>query len=105
VYPQLAGVRVEHAWSGLMSYARHTMPQLGQTPEGLWYAMGFGGHGVGPTTAAGELLADALSGQQPLPAEWSRFGLPPVHGLAGLLAAQCQYSWAQAKDAWRDRRA
>ncbi len=29
-YPQLEGVKVEAAWSGLMSYARHLMPQIGQ---------------------------------------------------------------------------
>lgn len=104
VYPQLRDVRIDHAWSGLMSYARHTMPQVGRTPEGLWYAMGFGGHGVGPTTAAGELLADALMGAAALPPALARYGLSPVHGHAGLLAAQAQYSWAQARDAWRDWR-
>ncbi|MET0531598.1 MAG: FAD-binding oxidoreductase, partial [Microvirga sp.] len=29
-YPQLADLKVEIAWSGLMSYARHLMPQIGQ---------------------------------------------------------------------------
>jgi gamma-glutamylputrescine oxidase len=28
-YPQLSGLKVEVAWSGLMSYARHLMPQIG----------------------------------------------------------------------------
>ncbi len=101
VYPQLRGVRVEHAWSGLMSYARHSMPQLGRTAAGLWFAMGFGGHGVAPTTVAGELLAEALSGRAALPAAWGGYGLAPVHGRAGLLAAQARYTWAQLHDAWR----
>ncbi len=101
VYPQLRGVQVEHAWSGLMSYARHAMPQLGRTPTGLWFAMGFGGHGVAPTTVAGELLADALSGRAELPAAWAGYGLAPVHGRAGLLAAQARYTWAQVRDVWR----
>ncbi len=108
VYPQLRGVKVEHAWSGLMSYARHSMPQLGRTPGGLWFAMGFGGHGVAPTTAAGELLADALSGRAELAAAWAGYGLAPVHGQAGLLAAQARYTWAQLRDAgrgaWRSAR-
>src|SRR3990167_6187706 len=63
VYPQLADVKISHAWSGLMSYARHKMPQIGRLPNGLWYAMGFGGHGVAPTTLAGEVLAQALTGE------------------------------------------
>ncbi|NMW26049.1 FAD-binding oxidoreductase, partial [Rhodanobacter denitrificans] len=38
VFPQLKGVRIEHAWSGLMSYARHQMPQIGGDGNGLWWA-------------------------------------------------------------------
>ncbi|MEW6707903.1 MAG: FAD-binding oxidoreductase [Pseudomonadota bacterium] len=101
VYPQLAGVKVEHAWSGLMSYARHKMPQIGRLPEGPWYAMGFGGHGVGPTTLAGEVLAQALTGEATVPAGFGRYGLPPTMGPLGLAAAQLTYWWLQARDALR----
>ena len=61
VFPQLDGVRIDHAWSGLMSYARHQMPQIGAIDDGLWLAQAFGGHGVAPTTFAGELLASAIA--------------------------------------------
>lgn len=98
VYPQLQGVQISHAWGGLMSYARHQMPQLGELAPGLWYAQSFGGHGVAPTTVAGELLAEAISRRQPLDALWQRYGLNPVYGPAGLLAAQTQYSWAEFRD-------
>jgi glycine/D-amino acid oxidase-like deaminating enzyme len=102
VYPQLADVRIEHAWSGLMSYARHKMPQIGRLPDGgPWYAMGFGGHGVGPTTAAGEVLARALTGVAPVPAGFERYGLPRTMGTLGLVAAQATYSWLQWRDAMR----
>ncbi|MDR7333973.1 FAD-dependent oxidoreductase [Roseateles asaccharophilus] len=103
VYPQLAGVRIEHAWGGLMSYARHKMPQIGQLAPGLWFAQAFGGHGVAPTTVAGEWLADAISGRADLPAALQRYGLTPVFGQAGLLAAQASYSWAELRDALRER--
>lgn len=102
VYPQLAQVRVEHAWSGLMSYARHKMPQIGELAPGLWFAQAFGGHGVAPTTVAGELLADAITGRKPLPAALNRYGLTPVFGKLGLLAAQASYSWAELRDALRE---
>lgn len=103
VYPQLAGVRIEHAWSGLMSYARHKMPQIGRLPDGgPWYAMGFGGHGVGPTTAAGEVLARALTGEAPVPGGFERYGLPRTMGALGLVAAQATYSWLQWRDALRE---
>jgi len=101
VYPQLADVRISHAWSGLMSYARHKMPQIGRLPNGLWYAMGFGGHGVAPTTLAGEVLAQALTGEAEIPQGFSRYGLPSTFGPLGRLAAQATYWWMQARDAWR----
>lgn len=104
VFPQLGPVAVESAWSGLMSYARHEMPQIGQLPNGVWYAQGFGGHGLAPTTLAAELIAGALCGEQPpLLDDLAGFGLPSVYRAsgAGLLAAQARYSWLQWCDRWR----
>lgn len=101
VYPQLAGVRVEHAWSGMMSYARHKMPQLGRLPDGMWYAMGFGGHGVGPTTLAGELLACAILGDPDGMRRFEQWGLPSTGGPAGKLAAQLVYWYHELRDLMR----
>jgi len=98
VYPELADVKVDYAWGGLMSYARHQMPQIGQLPDGTWHALGFGGHGVGPTTAAGEMIADAIAGGVPIPAGFARYGLERVWGKAGMMAAQLTYNWAEFKD-------
>jgi glycine/D-amino acid oxidase-like deaminating enzyme len=104
VYPQLAGVRVTHAWSGLMSYSRHHMPHIGRLPTGLWYALGFGGHGVAPTTLGGEVLAQAMMGEAGIPRGLAAFGLLPTHGKLGLAAAQLTYWGLQARDVllgWR----
>ncbi|UPG84083.1 FAD-binding oxidoreductase [Luteibacter aegosomatis] len=91
VFPSLKGVRIEQAWSGLMSYARHEMPQVGTHGNGLWYAQAFGGHGLAPTCAAGEALAEAIaSGEASLP-DYADFGLEPVHRPFGYLAAQGTY--------------
>lgn len=98
VYPQLAGVRVDHAWSGMMSYARHQMPQLGRLPDGLWYGMGFGGHGVAPTTLAGEVIAAAIAGDGGPLARFSTRGLPFAGGPAGLAAAQMTYWYYELRD-------
>lgn len=105
VFPSLRDARVDYAWGGLMSYARHKMPQVGRLPggahQGVWYALGFGGHGVAPTTAAGELLADAIAFGHAIPADFERYGLPRTYRAAGLLAAQASYAWLQWKDRWR----
>lgn len=98
VYPQLAGTKVEYAWSGMMSYGRHKMPQLGRLPEGLWYGMGFGGHGVGPTTLAGDVLAAAIQGDGITLDRFAPWGLPSTGGPAGLLAAQLTYWYYELRD-------
>ncbi len=101
VYPQLEGVRVEHAWSGLMSYARHQMPQIGRIEPGLWLAQAFGGHGVAPTTFAGEVLAAAIAENDPRWREFADYGLVSALKPFGFVGAQLNYWWLQAGDAWR----
>jgi glycine/D-amino acid oxidase-like deaminating enzyme len=102
VYPQLAGTQVDYAWSGLMSYGRHKMPQMGKLPNGLWYGMGFGGHGVGPTTLTGEVLARGLLGDAVALQKFAQWGLPSTAGVAGLLAAQMTYWYYELRDWLRE---
>jgi gamma-glutamylputrescine oxidase len=99
VYPQLADVKIDYAWGGLMSYARHKMPQIGRDADGIWHAIAFGGHGMAPTTVAGEVLAAALAEGRPVPDGFAAFGLTRAFGLAGLAAAQLAYTAYQARDA------
>lgn len=107
VYPSLATLRVDFAWSGLMSYARHKMPQIGRLAagdmRGAWHAISFGGHGVAPTTVAGEVLAAAIAEGRPVPEYFAPYGLARTWGPVGLAAAQASYSWAEARDWWRAR--
>lgn len=98
VYPQLEGTQVDFAWSGLMSYGRHKMPQIGQLADGTWYGLGFGGHGVAPTTLAGELLAQAIANGQSLPKGFERYGLPTTFSYLGLLGAQATYWYYELRD-------
>jgi gamma-glutamylputrescine oxidase len=104
VYPQLENVRIDFAWSGLMSYARHEMPQIGRVDEGLWLAQAFGGHGVGPTTFAGETLAAAIAEGDPAWKAFTDYGLVSALKPAGFLGAQLNYWWLQARDTWAGRR-
>ncbi|HMB57452.1 MAG TPA: FAD-binding oxidoreductase [Arenimonas sp.] len=103
VFPQLEGVRIESAWSGLMSYARHEMPQIGRIDDGLWLGQAFGGHGVAPTTFAGEVLAAAIAEGDPRWREFSSYGLVSALKPAGFAGAQLSYWWLQAKDGWKAR--
>ncbi|HET8818985.1 MAG TPA: FAD-binding oxidoreductase [Xanthomonadaceae bacterium] len=104
VFPQLEGVRIDHAWSGLMSYARHEMPQVGLVDQDLWLAQAFGGHGVAPTAFAGELLASAIAEGDTRWRELGDYGLVSALKPAGFVGAQLRYWWLQGRDAWKDWR-
>lgn len=101
IYPQLAGVRIEHAWHGLMSYPVHKMPQVGELRTGLWYAMGFGGHGMNTTTMAGDLVAGAIVDGDDRYRLLAPFGLIPTGGPIGAAAAQLSYWYYQFRDRLR----
>ncbi len=61
VFPQLREARVEYAWGGTLDFAFDTMPHVGQA-EGMWYALGYAGHGVAIATHLGSTVAAAMLG-------------------------------------------
>lgn len=103
VFPQLGDVPVEMAWSGLMSYARHRMPQVGQLSPGLWYCTAFGGQGLNTTAIAARLVAEAITGETDRIAAFAPFGLTWAGGVVGRAMAQATYWGYQAGDRWRER--
>jgi len=104
-YPQLAELKTELAWSGLMSYARHLMPQIGEMMPGVWHCTAFGGHGLNTTAIGGKIVAEGILGQSDRYRLFQPFGLVWAGGIAGLAAAQLTYWKLQAQDWWRERAA
>ncbi|HEY8016139.1 MAG TPA: FAD-binding oxidoreductase [Dongiaceae bacterium] len=102
-YPQLEGVKVEAAWSGLMSYARHLMPQLGQLQPHVWYGTAFGGHGMNTTAIGAKIVAEAITGESDRIRLFEPFGLVPTFGPLGRAAVQLAYWGMQAQDWWQER--
>ena len=102
-YPQLADLKIETSWSGLMSYARHLMPQIGQLHSDVWYCTAFGGHGLNTTAIGGKVIAEAILGESDRYELFKPFGLVWAGGLAGLSAAQLTYWKLQAQDWWREQ--
>ena len=90
-YPDLAKVKVEVAWGGLMPYLRHRMPMIGATAPGRWVATGFGGLGMGITTMAGSLITAAITEGDTRWQMFRRFGLPFVGGKLGRAPALMVY--------------
>jgi len=103
-YPQLAGLKTDLAWSGLMGYARHQMPQIGQLQDGVWHCTAFGGHGLNTTAIGAKVLAEAMLGQSDRIKMFAPFGLVWAGGPFGMAAAQLTYWSLQAQDWWRERR-
>jgi len=101
VFPSLDGVQIDFAWGGWMSYARHQMPILGELAPGLWSALAFGGHGMAPTTLAGEVLAEAMTGDWTRLAEFETWGPTWAGGPFGRAAIQGVYWWKQFNDVLR----
>ena len=99
VYPQLAHAKPEFAWGGLMGYARHKMPQIGQLSKGVWYCTAFGGHGLCSTTAGGRVVAQGILGVNDNWKLFEPFGLKFTGGpLVAPVVKQTMYWGYQALD-------
>lgn len=103
-YPQLSDLRIETAWSGLMAYARHLMPQIGPVMPGVWSCTGFGGHGMNTTAIGGRVVAEAIAGESDRYRLFAPFGLVWNGGPFGTAAAQLTYWAYQGMDFVRERR-
>jgi glycine/D-amino acid oxidase-like deaminating enzyme len=61
VFPQLRDTRIDYAWGGSIDFAFDMLPHAG-VHEGLYYALGYAGHGVAMATYLGERIAIAMAG-------------------------------------------
>ncbi|UIJ71322.1 FAD-binding oxidoreductase [Aurantimonas sp. HBX-1] len=62
VYPQLAGVRLTHAWGGSVGITMERLPYVREVEPGITTIGGYSGHGVMLANFAGRLYADRVSG-------------------------------------------
>jgi len=59
VYPQLQNTKLEYVWGGTLDFAFDIMPHAGQL-DGLYYSLGYAGHGVAMATYLGEKIAQSI---------------------------------------------
>jgi glycine/D-amino acid oxidase-like deaminating enzyme len=64
VYPQLRDTKIEYVWGGTLDFAFDIMPHAGQL-DGMYYAVGYAGHGVAMATYQGQKMAQLISGDKP----------------------------------------
>jgi glycine/D-amino acid oxidase-like deaminating enzyme len=60
VYPQLSDAKVEYVWGGTLDFAFDIMPHAGQI-DGMYYAVGYAGHGVAMATYQGQKMAEMIA--------------------------------------------
>jgi len=63
VYPQLRDARIEYVWGGTLDFAFDIMPHAGAI-DGMYYAVGYAGHGVAMATYQGQKVAEMMAGEQ-----------------------------------------
>ena len=64
VYPQLSDAKIDYVWGGTLDFAFDIMPHAGQL-DGMYYAVGYAGHGVAMATYQGQKIVELMAGDKP----------------------------------------
>ncbi|MBI2758305.1 MAG: FAD-binding oxidoreductase [Chloroflexi bacterium] len=59
VYPQLKDAKIEYVWGGTLDFAFDMMTHVGEA-DGMYYSLGYAGHGVAMATHLGKTVAEAM---------------------------------------------
>jgi glycine/D-amino acid oxidase-like deaminating enzyme len=59
VYPQLKETRIEYVWGGTLDFAFDMMTHVGEM-DGIYYSLGYAGHGVAMASYLGKTVAEAM---------------------------------------------
>ncbi|CBJ40698.1 putative oxidoreductase with FAD/NAD(P)-binding domain (plasmid) [Ralstonia solanacearum CMR15] len=60
-FPQLGEVRLDYCWGGLVDMTQDRLPHAGER-DGLFYSMGYSGHGTQMSVHMGERMAAVMAG-------------------------------------------
>lgn len=61
-FPELANTNIDYCWGGTVDMSADRLPKVGEK-DGLFYAMGYSGHGVQMSVHMGEVMADLVEGK------------------------------------------
>lgn len=81
LFPALASVRIDYCWGGLVDITADRLPRAGQH-EGVWFSMGYSGHGTQMSTHMGQVMAEVMNGN-PCANPWRDFAWPAIPGHTG----------------------
>lgn len=63
MFPTLAGIEIDYCYGGLVDMTQDRLPRAGQL-DGMYYAMGYSGHGAQMSNLMGVVLADMVLGEE-----------------------------------------
>ena len=63
VFPDLKDIPITHTWTGKLGITFDLMPHIGKT-NGIYYAFGYGGHGLSIATYLGTEIGLMLAGKK-----------------------------------------
>ena len=61
MFPQLGQVRLDYCWGGLVDVTQDRLPHAGER-DGVFYSMGYSGHGTQMSVHMGQCMADVMAG-------------------------------------------
>jgi glycine/D-amino acid oxidase-like deaminating enzyme len=63
MFPMLSSARIDYCWGGLVDISADRLPHAGQH-DGIYFSMGYSGHGTQMSTHMGQVMADVLDGRE-----------------------------------------
>ncbi|WP_457282501.1 NAD(P)/FAD-dependent oxidoreductase [Polaromonas sp. P5_D5] len=81
VFPELRDARIDYCWGGMVDMTRDRLPRAGER-NGIYYSMGYSGHGTQMSTLMGSIMAEVMDGRTDLN-PWKDFTWPAIPGHFG----------------------
>lgn len=81
LFPELATARIDYCWGRMVDMTRDRLPRAGER-DGVFYSMGYSGHGTQMSTWMGAVMAEVLDGRMDLNPR-REFDWPPIPGHLG----------------------
>lgn len=97
-FPQLEGVGIDYCWGGTVDLTQDRLPRAGEH-EGLFYAIGYSGHGVQMSVHMGQQMARVMAGD----AQANPLRLLPWKAVPGHFGPPWFMPFVGAFYKWKDR--
>lgn len=81
VFPELGRIRIDYCWGGLVDMTTDRLPRAGEH-QGMYYSMGYSGHGVQMSVHMGEVMAEVMDGHSERN-PWRQLDWPAIPGHLG----------------------